>query len=147
MENVQDRLMEQLQSLDGVYEEYAKSRGMTYLTLVMLEEIYELGVDCTQKRISEETRYPKQTVNLVVKSFLEKGYVELKETAEDRRNKRILLTESGRRLCEGIVVPLLERENAVLIKMGETQSCELLRLLSQYCALYRESVGSLNEKR
>lgn len=147
MESMQDRLVAQLQSLDEVYEEYAKSQGMTYLTLVMLEEIYELGAECTQKQISEQTRYPKQTVNLVIKTFLEEGYIELKEVPEDRRNKRVLLTESGRRRCEEIVVPLLEKEKAVLAQMGETQNRELMRLLERYCTLYCQGIREIKEKR
>ena len=66
--------MRQFEDMDQAYEDYAKSKGMNYLSLVVLEEIYESGEGCTQKRISDETRYPKQSVNLTVKSFLDDGY-------------------------------------------------------------------------
>lgn len=136
MEKVQDKLMQQFQNMDKAYESYAKSKGMTYLALVVLEEIYEIGESCTQKQISDDTHYPKQSINLVIKSFLDDGYVELKELPSNRRNKQIVLTKSGRQLCEEIIVPLLEMENHAMTAMGETQSAELIRLLELYGNLY-----------
>lgn len=43
MEKLQNQLMQQFQDMDRAYEEYARSREMTYLSLTVLEEIYELG--------------------------------------------------------------------------------------------------------
>ena len=87
MNSIQDKLMEQFQNMDNAYEDYARSKGLTYLSLMVLEEIYELGDGCTQKQIADDTHYPKQSVNLVVKAFLEDGVVELKELPENRKNK------------------------------------------------------------
>ena len=97
MDSIQDKLIEQFQNMDNAYEAYAKSKGLTYLSLMVLDEIYALGSGCTQKLISEDTHYPKQSINLVVKSFLEDGIVELRELPENRKNKGITLTEKGRR--------------------------------------------------
>lgn len=59
--------------------------------------------NCTQKQISEDTHYPKQSIHLVVKFFLENGYVELKEMPQNHKIKCILLTEKGKQLCEEIL--------------------------------------------
>ena len=93
MDSIQDKLIEQFQNMDNAYEAYAKSKGLTYLSLMVLDEIYALGDGCTQKQISEDTHYPKQSINLVVKAFLEDGIVELRELPENRKNKGITLTE------------------------------------------------------
>lgn len=79
MNSIQNKLMQQFQSMDSAYEEYAKAHGLNYLSLMVLEEIYELGNGCTQKRISDDTHYPKQSINLVIKAFLADGIVALKE--------------------------------------------------------------------
>ncbi len=143
MDSIQDKLMQQFQNMDQVYEDYARSKGLNYLSLVVLEEIYELGEDCTQKKISEDIRYPKQSVNLVIRSFLQDGYVTLKELPTNRKVKQILLTEKGRKLCQDIVVPLIQKEEAALSGMGEQESKELLRLLSLYSRCYCEGVKEL----
>lgn len=145
MEKIQDKIMEIIRRMDGAYEEYAKSVGMTYVSLSVLEEIYELGDGCTQKQISEETRYPKQMVNPVVKSFIEDGLITLREIPSDRRNKEITLTEKGKALCGKNIVPMLERESSALNDMGEEQSAELLRLMELYGDKYCSGIKSIAE--
>ena len=136
MDSIQDKLIEQFQNMDNVYEAYAKSKGLTYLSLMVLDEIYALGSGCTQKQISEDTHYPKQSINLVVKSFLEDGIVELRELTENRKNKGITLTDKGRQLCDDVIVPLLRQEEAARHEMGEKESAELLRLVELYGNAY-----------
>lgn len=143
MGTIQDKLTEQFGNMDKAYESYAKAKGMTYLSLMVLEEIYELGDGCTQKQISEDTHYPKQSVNLVIKSFLENGHIVLKEMPENRKNKQIFLTEKGRKLCEDIIVPLLAKEDKAISTMGEAESEELIRLLELYGKAYCDCLGEI----
>lgn len=143
MGNIQDTLMRQFQSMDQAYEQYAKANGLNYLSLMVLEEIYELGDGCTQKQISDDIRYPKQSVNLVVKSFLEAGYVKLQEDPENRKNKKIALTETGNAFCRQVICPLLEQEEAVARSMGVQESRELERLLELYGTAYCEKMRAL----
>ena len=136
MDSIQDKLIEQLQNMDNAYEAYAKSKGLSYLSLMVLDEIYALGDGCTQKQISEDTHYPKPSINLVVKVFLEDGIVELRELPENRKNKGITLTEKGRQLCGDVIVPLLRQEEAAMHEMGEKERAELLRLVELYGNAY-----------
>lgn len=143
MDTIQDQLMRQFQGMDNAYEAYAKSKGLTYLSLMVLEVICELGEGCTQKQISENTHYPKQSINLVVRSFWEKGLVELKEQPENRKNKSITLTEKGRELCRDAVEPLLRCEEQTMAEIGGKNSRELARLLALYGATYCRRLGDL----
>ena len=52
LDSIQDKLMQQFQNMDKAYEDYTKSKGLNYLSLMVLEEIYELGDGCTQKQIA-----------------------------------------------------------------------------------------------
>lgn len=143
MDSIQERLMQQFQSMDKAYEDYARSKGLNYLSLMVLEEIYELGDGCTQKQIADDTHYPKQSVNLVVKAFLEDGVVELKELPENRKNKGITLTEKGRQLCDNIVVPLLQQEEMATREMRRDERLELIRLLELYGEAYCNRLKSI----
>ena len=140
MSKLHDVLMRQFENMGKAYEEYARANGLTYLSLSMLDEIHEAGDSCTQKRISEETHYPKQTVNLVINSFLESGCVELQEIPSDRRNKQIILTAKGRQLCEHVVAPMLEAENRAVRGLSERQSELLAALLELYGESYYEEL-------
>lgn len=145
MNSIQDKLMEQFQNMDNAYEDYARSKGLTYLSLMVLEEIYELGGGCTQKRISEDTHYPKQSINLVIKAFLKDGVLELRELPENRKSKGITLTEKGRRLCAETVAPLLAQKSAAMDEIGEAESRELIRLLELYGGAYCARIGRLSK--
>ena len=143
MDPIQDKLIAQFQKMDKVYEAYAKSKGLTYLSLMALEEIYELGAGCTQKQIADDTHYPKQSINLVVKAFLQDGIVELKELPENRKNKGISLTEKGRQLCDNVIVPLLQQEEMATQEMQSDERSELLRLLELYGEAYCNHIESI----
>ena len=143
MNTIQDRLIEIYQNMDNAYEAYAKAHGLTYLSLMVLEEIFFLGDGCTQKQISEDTHYPKQSVNLVIRAFLEEGLLSLRELPENRKNKGIYLTESGRKRCQEVVTPLWQLEDTVISELGADDSRELLGLLERYGEAYCRNLGEL----
>lgn len=116
--------MKVMQSMDTMYEEYARRNGLTYMSLYILETIYEKSI-CTQKLISEITLYPKQTVNMVIRSFLEKGWVALEPDKNDRRNKCIQLTESGRSFARQVVEPYWDAASDAFGELG----CEERRVM------------------
>lgn len=141
--NFQNQIEEYFEEVDQIYEAYAKANGLTYITLTVLEAIYEMPDGCTQKQIVAATHYPKQTINLAIKSFLEDGYVELKETSVDRRNKSVLLTEKGKVYAKRIAAPLVAAEAAAMNGLGKEKSEMLLCLLKEYCNLYCSEVDKI----
>ena len=145
MDAIQDKLTEQFQNMDRAYEAYAKANGMTYLSLLVLEEIYELGDGCTQKHISDDTHYPKQSINLVVKSFIDDEIVVLRELPDNRKNKGITLTQKGKELCLKVIQPLLLQEECAIKDIGEKESSELLRLIKLYGKAYCNRLGGLTK--
>ena len=58
-----------------IYEEWAKSQGLSSNSLLILESFYYDGDQCTQKSISQKWMIPKQTINTILKEFESKGYV------------------------------------------------------------------------
>lgn len=132
------RFMETMKDMDQLYEEYARAHGLTYTSFAVLECICMQQDLCTQKTICEELHYPKQSVNVVVKSLLEKGYVELKELPEDRRNKRITLTAAGEAFVDETVQPFWTAGEAAEETLSEEERAEFLRLLKLYTQALRE---------
>lgn len=137
------RFMELMQRIDRLYEEYARAKGMTYMSMSVLETIYEHPDGCTQKQICEETHYPKQSVNLIVKSFLLDGYVELCEIPADRRNKQIALTEAGRAYADEKVGRLWRIDQDATDCLSAPEREELLRLIGVYAESYEAGVRRL----
>lgn len=122
------------QEYNYVYEEWAKSHGMSVNSLLVLSAIHEGGNDCTQRKISQRWMIPKQTINMILKEFERKGLVELLPMQEDKRNKLIQFTSAGDEYADGIISKLRKAELYVIEEMG----IERIKLLNDNMALFVE---------
>lgn len=122
------------QEYNYVYEEWAKSHGMSVNSLLVLSAIHEGGNDCTQRKISQRWMIPKQTINMILKEFERKGLVELLPMQEDKRNKLIQFTPAGDEYADGIISKLRKAELYVIEEMG----IERMKLLNDNMALFAE---------
>ena len=73
---------------------------------------------CTQTEICERLSSNKQTIAAIVTRFWKKGYIVYEEVMEDRRNKRIRFTETGREYAGKIIPPAAEAENLAMAELG-----------------------------
>lgn len=131
-----------MQFMDGLYEEYARKNGLTYMSLYILETIYDQK-GCTQKRISEITLYPKQSVNMVIRSFLEKGWVALERDAKDRRSKYVRLTPAGEAFAESVVEPYWKAGSSAFDALGAQERSIMLRALQSFIDAFAEKIKEL----
>ena len=121
-----------------IYEECAKSQGLSSNSLLILESFYYDGDQCTQKSISQKWMIPKQTINTILKEFESKGYVELHSLPEDKRNKLIQLTPKGKEFTETIISRLLEKEKYVVEQMGLENIKNMNNNLMLFIKFFRE---------
>lgn len=129
------------QETNYVYTEWAKAHGISVSCLLTLTAIDEGGDDCTQKKISQRWLIPKQTVNMILKDFVNKRFVELHSMQGDKRNKRIKFTTAGREYADTILSELRKVELSAIKKMG----IERMRRLSEdgtlFIKLFNEAGG------
>lgn len=127
------------QSLDGVYESYARSVGVPYTTLYVIMLISrQQGL--TQKDIREASFLPKQTVNSVVTALYKKGLVELRERPDDRRAKAIYLTAEGRAYADGLIPRVHEAETAAMGSLPPDLRSGLLKGIEAYNLAFRAAI-------
>lgn len=128
-----------LQEWNASYEEYAKSVGLSFTSLSILSAIYRYEA-CTQKLLCEHCLLPKQTVNAVVTAFYKKGWVQLRELPEDRRNKTIHLTETGHTEAERILQKVRQSEQQAMAQLTEEEREILLSATRRYITGCREAM-------
>lgn len=138
-----NRFYKNCQSIDRMYEEYAKATGLTYMSSTVLGIIYDYPENCTQKLICEETHFPKQSVNMIIKSFLEQGYVELNEIPSDRRNKQINLSEEGKIYADKIIGKLRKAEYNAMEALTFEQREHLINLIEIYEKSFQNNIANL----
>lgn len=129
-----------MQGIERFYEDYAKSVGLTYMSLTVLEIIYYAPNPITQKEICEESHYIKQMVNTIVKNFYENGYIEFKEVESDRRNKNVLFTSNGKEYADKIVKPLMEREEKAIAVLSNEERNEMINMMERCYKEYQKLV-------
>ena len=126
----------------ALYDEYAKRHGMLMKTLLVTNALFYAQDGMTQTEICRRTFQSKQTVNLIVKNLLRDGYVTVAEMPEDRRNKRVRMTDAGRTYCGKVVRHitwaedtamslLTPEEQKTLIDLSRIFTKNLTRLVNQ----------------
>lgn len=120
-----------LHEWDAAYEDYAKSVGLSYTSLCILNATYETD-GCTQKQLCSLCFLPKQTVNAAVTGFYDKGWLRMQELPEDRRNKALHLTELGRSEAGHILSRLRDCDRIAMSSLTESEQEQLLSLTRRY---------------
>ena len=129
--------------IERLSEEYAKAAGLTPMSMNVLSIIYENLEGCTQKLICKQSQFNKQSVNMIIKSFWEQGYVELTEMKEDRRNKQVKLSETGKKYADKVIGLLWKVENEALNKITSEQREALLVFLDAYEQCFRSGLDEV----
>lgn len=84
-----------------LYETWARQRGMSLHELLVILSIVEADGTVLQKDICQRFVIPKQTVNAIIKTLTDKGWLELKVSEQDRRSRNLCLTPVGSADCTG----------------------------------------------
>ena len=112
----------------ALYDEYAKRHGMLMKTLLVLNVLFYAEGGMTQAEICMRTLQSKQTVNLIIKNLLASNYVTVTEVRENKRNKRVQMTASGRAYCEKVVRHITWAEDTAMAMFTEEEQKQLIDL-------------------
>lgn len=139
-----DRYYQLLGEATQLYEKWAKQKGITYNTVLILCTLLSEQGRCTQKEIYEKWGIPKQTVHTILKDLEKKGYVTFTDMPSNRRQRIISLTYIGNKYANQIAKELYEQDFRVLEKMGLERMIVLNEHLSLYVKYYRETEQTNN---
>ncbi len=120
----------------ALYDEYAKRHGMLMKTLLVVnvlfyDSFYARG-GMTQTEICQRTFQSKQTVNLIIKNLLAENYVTITEVPENKRNKIVQMTPSGRAYCEKVVRHITWAEDTAMSMFTAEEQKQLIDLSRTY---------------
>ncbi len=96
-----------------VYEAYSAQTGLSGQELTVLD-LVSREPGCTQKRLCELTRMPKQQVSPIVRKFASDGIFELRRNERDGRSKLILFTDKGKAFASPFLTELQLNASAAL---------------------------------
>lgn len=124
-----------------MYEEWSKEQGLSMNGYLILYSFYDEAAP-TQKSISHKWQIPKQTVNSILKDYMQKGYIETISMPEDRRNKILKLTEKGKAYADKIIGKLQKKELFVMQKLGIENITRLNDIMEDFIGLFGNGVNT-----
>jgi len=129
------------QNMAIAFETYCKSRGLDSQNHLWIVALLLEDAKYTQKEITELMHISKQLTNAIIKQFWQQGYVELKERSDDRRQKEISLTTSGKVWAKGIIEPFNEAITSAAARFESTELATFMELLERYDVALSEELG------
>jgi DNA-binding MarR family transcriptional regulator len=126
------------QELLSLYADYAKQHGLSYSGLYVLYHICLAGDTCTQKTICDKTFLPKQTVNVIISSFVKQKMIKLSELQDNRRAKSVKLTDSGKKFADKIIPKIVDAELNAMGRMDAEQQAAFIGATKQYKEYLRD---------
>ena len=130
----------------ALYDAYVKSNGMLMNTFLVLNVLFYAKDGITQKEICERTFQSKQTVGSIIKSMLNRGYVMLMENSNDKRNKTVRLTRTGRAYAEKPVRHITCAEDRAMAMFTQEERKQLIKLSRTFTKNLTELVNQETEE-
>ncbi|KFI53764.1 MarR family winged helix-turn-helix transcriptional regulator [Bifidobacterium biavatii] len=124
------------------FADYGRRLGVATSVMCVLDYLNDHD-GASQKDIREYTMLPRQTVNNVISSFVEQGYVTLGEAGEgaggagDRRVKSVRFTEAGRRYCNALIAPERAVEYQAMSQLDPAERDALVRSMEIFGREFR----------
>ena len=122
-----------------LYRIWAKKHQLNYNALVVLYTLNDYK-KCTQKQICDWWALPKQTVHGILLDFEKKGYIEVTANEENKRERLIEFTESGKIYASSVLEKLYQMEENAMYKIGEEKRKQLIESNTKYYELLKEEI-------
>lgn len=117
-----------------------ESHGLSPDNFMILELLYNKGPQPIQK-ISERLEIPSGSITYVIDKLEKKGYVERRQSQEDRRTSNAVLTDDGRTLFDDIFpkhTAMISRNLSVASPEEKRVLAELLKRIGLHAAALGE---------
>jgi DNA-binding MarR family transcriptional regulator len=119
-----------------VYDNFLQPSGLKITQFIMLMSVKILG-PITITKLAQKLLMDRTTCTRNLKNLKEKNLINF-EQSEDRRMKKIVLTDQGNEILEQ-AIPFWEKaQNFLLDKVGENQMASLVKDLSRTVSIVRK---------
>lgn len=131
---------------EEMYHKIAMRYGLSDSNFWVLYALYEKNEPCTQKELCDDWCYTKQTVNSAIKSLEKLGYVKKGYEVNNKTNKKIGLTQSGKQIAGEMIQEVLEIEEKAYSGMKEADLEAAIALLQKPLVLFEKETNQILRK-
>ena len=130
----------------ALYDDYAKRNGLSMKSLLVINALYYAKDGMTQREICDRTFNTKQTVNLVIKNLLAEESVTISEMKEDKRNKIVQMTESGKKKYRKVITHITHSEDTAMSLFSPEEQEQLVALSRRFTQELTRLVNGDNDE-
>lgn len=110
----------------SLFENYARQNGLNSKCLLVFMWIYNNPKGLTQEYIGKRTYSSKQVIQSIVKNYIEKEWLYLEVTPDDKRKKLVKMTKLGEKELALLIEPLNDYEAQAMSALTSEQQQVLL---------------------
>lgn len=130
-----------LKRMDNVYDNLAKSSGISDTAFWIIYTVKNEKETYKQKDLCVMWSYSKQTINSALKKLEEQNIIKLVAVPENKKDKKIVLTEQGEKIAKKLIEPVNEIEKKSLASIKDRK--EFLNLFKKYIETIEEETKKL----
>lgn len=127
---------------DRLYDEIAKRTNLSRYQMLILYHL-DYSDDMTQSKLVEALYLPKQTVNSILLKWKEEGYLTFEFLENNKKEKKIVLTEAGNIFIKTSLKELKIIEKNVLKKMGSKNTLEYIKQNEMFRKCLKEELNNV----
>lgn len=132
-------------SLNAVYTEAAKIFGVNPFEFKVMHLIFLGHGEVTQKQLVIFTNEVKQVVHNVILKFKKQGLIKLNVDPEDKRVKRIELTELGLKVWDEKYDNIIKLEEENIKRFQKEEVDASISFLKRYTEYLVENIGRIKK--
>ena len=121
-----------LKKMDDIYHQLARNSGLSDTAFWIIYAIETENKKYKQKDLCDMWSYSKQTINSALKKMEEQNVLKLVSIPDNKKDKKIVLTEYGEQIAKQYVQPVTEIEKTALSKIRQEKRNELINLFKEY---------------
>lgn len=128
---------------EEIYHKIAKHYNLSDTCFWILYVIYEKNEPCTQKEMCDYWSYTKQTINSAIKTLEQLGYIQKGYEENGKLNKKIYLTQKGKKIAQKTVKEIMDIEDRVYKCISEQELDMVIDLLQKPLVLLKEETNKI----
>ena len=136
-----ESICKNMQEFDKAYHKIASYYNLSDSSFWILYALYNSKKGYTQKELCEEWFLNKQTINSSIKYLQNKDYITLQYEENNRKFKRIYITNKGLELAEKTVKQVMNMENITFENVEEQEIDIVISFFEKQLLKFNEEIN------
>lgn len=135
-----------MNEFDIEYHKLASFYNLSDSSFWILYALNENKEGCTQKELYTDWCVNKQTINSSIKYLQNKGYITLEHYGDNKKLKKVCLTNAGKNLVSNTIGKVVKVEEKAFKKINEKEMDMVIKFLKEQANSFKEEVNEFIKK-